>query len=83
MKTRYHNCNRVHRGWTAIAKCAFPRMINLGGSGPWVVITWCKNPAYSMHQSIGAATAAKQQVDQFACGGGCGRQHEIVKLDWS
>lgn len=77
-----HYCRRVHRTFTALAHCMFPRAAWIAGDGgPFAVVAWCGVTSVTLHGDAEAATAALVAVGATGCGGRCTRDHELVRLD--
>ena len=46
----------------------------------WAVVANCRAVTISLWESREAAEEAKRRIDQFGCGGGCHRAHELVRM---
>lgn len=53
----------------------------LGASkGRYALISMCRTPVFSLHQSLDEAMAEKETIDDLGCGGRCYGQHRIEDL---
>ena len=89
---RRHRCNRKHRSYRTLAKCMFSYTHIFGPmseEGPYALVSWCKlhHPDYNrrgititLHPTFEQAEETRIWLDGIACGGGCSRQHEVIKL---
>jgi hypothetical protein len=83
-------CGRRHKSWRAAALCKWPRAEWVAGNPPWrgpcyASVSMC--PGFGragvtaeLYPKLAEANAAKRRIDATACGGGCSRQHCVVKL---
>jgi hypothetical protein len=64
-------------------RCAIPDAAWIRGpdDGRWCLISWCRIPAVSLHQTASSLYADKRRIDDTGCGGGCTGDHQTFKID--
>ena len=50
------------------------------GDGQFALLAWCRVLTVTLWSTREEAEKQKGFIDEYACGGGCTRQHEIVDL---
>lgn len=83
MLLRKHSCAKVHRTYTALAKCIWRRAHWVDGDGPYATVSGCRGTTVQLHGTVGEAERAKSAIDGSGCGGACpctGAGHKIVQL---
>lgn len=90
---RRHYCERDHRTYAAFARCVWRNAIWVvcsepGTHLPYALVSNCRKPylygdqrTVTLWSSRENAEAQKEWIDRFACGGGCYRAHEIIRLE--
>jgi hypothetical protein len=69
--------------------CALGKKLNwITGVGRYASISWCNGRRHRNHyvtvvlaESLEGAMNAKAEIDYIACGGGCERRHQVVRVD--
>ena len=51
------------------------------GNGQFALLAWCRVLTITLWSTREEAEKQKRIIDEFACGGFCNRQHEIVDLE--
>jgi hypothetical protein len=84
---RRHNCERSHRSYVSLAKCIWPHHVWIDGDGPFASVAYCQTPSVRyrtisvlLHATEAQARESLRLIDEAACGGGCQRDHALVKL---
>ena len=84
-----HDCQSNHRSVRTFVRCCLGLRGWEGYQGgrsnvPWVLITWCRSPAYSLWETRDEAEQWKAEIpDRYGCGGYCRgpRSHKIYYVD--
>ena len=77
---RRHYCTRNHRNHYTLARCIWSRAEWIAGDGPYATVAHCRVLTVELHQTREAAAKALEVIDQFACGGRCHGDHELILL---
>ena len=88
MKTVYrrHNCTNVHRTFRAMAECIWPHADSIDGEGPYATVTCCPQGSTGiavmvrLHEELGGAQAAFDQIGRSGCGGRCVGNHDMIEF---
>ncbi|BBY94287.1 hypothetical protein MGALJ_39560 [Mycobacterium gallinarum] len=86
---RQHNCSRQHRNETTFLECALGTKVNwIAGVGQYASISWCNGRRRRGHyatvilcETLEDARHRKAEIDYIACGGGCERKHQVVRVE--
>jgi hypothetical protein len=85
---RWHRCDSNHRTYNRFASCVWRKAVWVTGEGPFATVSYCVQwrPGYAdsmtvmLHKTETAARHTLDFIDRTACGGGCSRAHELVRL---
>lgn len=77
---RHHPCDGTHATHRAKAECIFGGPLVVEGDGPFATITRCRVPSLSLHPTQAEADDALAVLNQFRCGPGCYRNHEVALI---
>ena len=69
-----------HRSYETLARCLWPHAAWVYGRGEWASLARCRVLTVELHRTFEGAEAAKRAIDSLGCGGGCHRDHRIVRL---
>jgi hypothetical protein len=75
-----HNCERNHRTYNTLARCAWKRAEWVDGEGPYALLADCRVLTVTLHPTYESAAKAKARIDGSGCGSSCRRNHEIIRL---
>lgn len=90
---RLHYCERQHRTYLSFARCAWRNAIWVqpfeeGNDLRYALVSGCQKPylrgdqrTVSLWASRDNAELQKTWIDRSGCGGGCYRDHEIIRLE--
>ncbi|MFD0225168.1 hypothetical protein ACWGPD_11150 [Streptomyces hirsutus] len=89
---RRHHCERRHRTYETFARCVWKnaiwvRAFDQGTHLPYALVSDCRKPylygdqrTVSLWASQESAELQKVWIDRTGCGGGCYRDHEVIRL---
>lgn len=78
---RRHNCNAVHRTFSAMANCIWRRAVWIDGEGPYATIAYCGGQTtVALHATEDAAHDALKLITPYGCGSRCCGDHDMVEL---
>ena len=88
MKTKHCPERHNHRKFSAVARCVWPKHLDIYGEGPYATVSYCPAGGYYRGSSItvelhATEEQARKALDGLVCGGGCRDQHELVYLERS
>lgn len=79
-------CRHRHRSTAALVSCLYPHAVDLGGTGPWAVLSRCPRPgqppgvvrSVTLHPTRELADVSLAWIDRCGCGGFCVRRHDVT-----
>ena len=83
---RAHNCERVHRTYTAMSRCLWPNGVLEGSeTGPYALVWWFDQwPTITLHDTADDALAkltdTERQLEWMGEGHLNNRHHKVVRL---